>query len=407
MAGLLEPLPLTGVPLGGIGTGGIMRASDGRFARWTLKAGAVSAFDMAANGFLLRVARDGVAPQARASQPAPQARASQPAPQARASQPAPQARASQPAPQARASQPAPQACALQPAPQDGTLAAFAFEPQAPEWAALFPLAWSRHAPLFGVRAEAVAFSPVIPGDWAAATLPAAVVRWRLTNTGDTPAEVSLAFTFANLNGWFAAPEEGRPARPAAGAFNAPLECPGGIGVVLDRRRPGGPPPEGTGQWAIALTAPEGATLSRTTCFDGTGDGAAFWDGFAATGDAPDLGPGWVVEGGFRGMVPAHPAAAVCARVTLAPGESREVRAALAWDLPVIGFGQGRRWFRAHTDAGGGTAAPRGASPPTRWRRARTGRRASPAGTPRLAPIWAMPRTWPGRRSTRAISWWTG
>lgn len=32
---LFQPLQATGVPLGGIGTGGITRASDGRFSRWT------------------------------------------------------------------------------------------------------------------------------------------------------------------------------------------------------------------------------------------------------------------------------------------------------------------------------------------------------------------------------------
>ena len=35
-------------------------------------------------------------------------------------------------------------------------------------------------------------------------------------------------------------------------------------------------------------------------------------------------------------------------VDLAPGESRSVRFALAWDLPVVEFGAGRRWYKRYT-----------------------------------------------------------
>ena len=35
---LFQPIEGTGIPLGGIGAGGIVRASDGRFTRWTIKA---------------------------------------------------------------------------------------------------------------------------------------------------------------------------------------------------------------------------------------------------------------------------------------------------------------------------------------------------------------------------------
>lgn len=301
-AGLFPPLRPTGVPLGGVGTGSITRASDGRFSRWTLKAGAVSTFAMPANGFLLRVQPEGGAPQARA---------------------------------------------LQPAPGTAELSAFAFEREAPEWGGLFPMAWHRHAPLAGVVAECRSFSPVIPGEIDAATLPVAVFDWRLTNLGSAPADVSLALTFANLNGWFGDPGEARPLRVAAGCFNRAMALEGGTGVILDRRAVSEPPPEDTGEWAIAI-AGEGAAFSRTLCFDGTGTGAELWEPFRATGDLPDLGAGWVSESGFRETPPPHPSGAVCARVALAPGESRTLRATLVWDRPTLGFGQGRRWARAYT-----------------------------------------------------------
>lgn len=305
MAGLFAPLGLTGVPLGGIGTGTITRASDGRFSRFTLKAGGVRVFDMPANGFLLRVARPGAAAVARA---------------------------------------------LQPPPAGPEMAAFAWQEAAPGWDGLFPLAWHRHAALDGVGAECLSFSPVIPGDLETASLPVALFRWRLTNSGSVPADVSVLFSFANLAGWFADPGEGRPPRCAAGLWNSAAEIPAGMAVTLGRRT-AGPAGEGCGQFALAVAAP-GAVLSRTVAFDATGDGAGLWGGFCAVGDAPDLGPAWLTESGFREAPPAHPAGAVCARLTVPPGETAEATFALAWDLPAIGFGSGRRWWRGYTDAWG-------------------------------------------------------
>ena len=304
---LFQPLAATGVPLGGIGTGGITRASDGRFSRWTLKAGGVATFAMPANGFILRTCSPGSAPQARA---------------------------------------------LQPAPRTAELSAFEYETATPEWGGLFPFAWHRHERQDGVAAECKSFSPVIPGDLPSAVLPVAVFDWRLTNHGAQPVEVSLAFTFANLNGWFDSFSETRPPRVAAGCFNRPLEIAEGTAVALDRRRVSDRPPEGTGEWAISLAGGIDAAHSRTVCFDGAGNGSPFWAPFVASGDAPDLGEGWVSESGFRETPPGHPTAAVAARVTLAPGETRTMRATLVWDLPVISFGQGRHWLRAHTDTWG-------------------------------------------------------
>ncbi len=304
MKRLFQPLAATGVPLGGIGTGGMTRASDGRFSRWTIKGGGLASFAMPCNGFLIR---------------------------------------------ARRRDQSPAAVALQPDPANGELDSFEFEGAPPEWGGLFPFSWHRHAPLEGIRAECLSFSPVIPHDLPCSMLPVALFKWRLTNTGDTSADVSLAFTFANLNGWFVSFHEGRPSRVAAGCFNRPSDFSGGTGVVLDRRRTADEPAEGTGEWAIAAFADAGTNFSRTACFDGTGNGGEFWDEFLESGDAPDLGSGWVTESGFRETRPAHPAAAVSARMSMCPGESREVLTTLAWDLPRISFGQGRSWFRGYTD----------------------------------------------------------
>ncbi len=304
MQRLFQPLAATGVPLGGIGTGGITRSSDGRFSRWTIKGGGVAKFSMAANGFIVRVQKEGEDPAA---------------------------------------------VALQPKPDDVELESFRFEASPPEWGGLFPFAWHRHAALAGIEVECLSYSPVIPHDLHCSSLPVGVFKWRFTNTGAECADVSLAFTFANLNGWFAEFHEGRPGRVASGCFNRPMDIEGGTGVILDRRRTAQEPVEGTGEWAIAVSCSAPAVFSRTVCFDGTGKGKAFWDEFLSSGDVPDLGSGWVSESGFRETPPPHPTGAVAARVSVEPGQSQEVVATLVWDLPRISFGQGRGWFRMHTD----------------------------------------------------------
>ena len=309
---LFHPARETGVPLGGIGTGGIMRSSTGAFSRWTIKAGGVKHFTLPAAGFLLRVARDGGAPEARA---------------------------------------------LQPDPGSGEMTSFAFEP-AQAWHGLFPKAWHSHAPVAGVRAECLSFSPILPGDLATSSLPVALFRWKLTNEGDAVSTAALAFTFPNLNGWFRSFGETRPRRTATGGFNAALDEGGAYGVILDQANAGAERGQGQGQWAIACQPDTGVELSRSICFDGYGDGADFWTPFVETGTAPRLDESWVVEGGFRENLPGLPTGAVAASARLAPAESRVVTFALVWDLPAIGFGQGRRWWRGYTDDWGcdGTSA---------------------------------------------------
>ena len=303
MSFLYRPLAATGVPLGGIGTGGITRSSDGRFSRWTIKGGGIKAFAMPANGFVLRVARADTIPVARS---------------------------------------------LQPKPDTGELGSFTYEDTSPEWGGLFPFAWHHHAPLDGIECECLSFSPVIAEDIECSSLPVAVFRWRLRNIHPGTADVSLAFHFANLNGWFHDFDENRPSRVAAGCFNRCMDIDNGAGVILDRRRTGDLPCEGNGQWAIAISCSEPAEYSRTICFDGCGDGSELWDPLLATGDAPELGDGWLSEGGFRETPPGHPTAAVCTRSRIGTGEEVQLTAVLVWDLPGITFGQGRKWFRGYT-----------------------------------------------------------
>src|SRR5439155_25246843 len=80
------------------------------------------------------------------------------------------------------------------------------------------------------------------------------------------------------------------------------------------------------------------------------DGSDVWADFAGDGRLDD-----VVDGR-----PSRPGeaigAALAATVDLAPGESRSLSFVLAWDLPVVEFGSGTRWYKRYTRFFGRTGA---------------------------------------------------
>src|SRR5690606_33164695 len=87
-------------------------------------------------------------------------------------------------------------------------------------------------------------------------------------------------------------------------------------------------------FAVAAQGGEGVEVSTRSRFATNGDGAALWADFAADGrlgNSVDVRPS--VPGETIG-------AAVCAAVSVPPGEAREVVFALAWDMPRARFGEG-------------------------------------------------------------------
>ena len=135
------------------------------------------------------------------------------------------------------------------------------------------------------------------------------------------------------------PRPGHGTRPSkahdvGGAIlHAPVDAPSGL----------------RGTFAIAASRAPGVTVTIRDRFDATGD-AEVWADFAADGrlePATDRRPSAAGEA---------IGAAVAATVELAPGERRSVRFALAWDLPVVEFGAGRRWCKRYTRDWGRTGA---------------------------------------------------
>jgi non-lysosomal glucosylceramidase len=110
------------------------------------------------------------------------------------------------------------------------------------------------------------------------------------------------------------------------------------GIVFDRNRAGTAQNEWNGQLVIATLETPGVEVSFQSTFAADGDGSEFWEPFARDGRLDNHDVQWVSSGGSL-------AGAIAIRFTLQPGEKRVVPMVVSWDLPVVEFGGGRKWYR--------------------------------------------------------------
>ena len=287
-----------GVPIGGLGTGSIGRTFRGDVARWHLDVGRHRFEPVLADGFSLFVGHADGTSQATV-------------------------------------------LAVRPPSNDGSLPAWGWDLPVGggTYHALFPRAWQTFEPeVVGVRLVGEQLSPVIAGDLERSALPVGVFEFWVENPGPEPVTVGIMATFADPPG---GPDHGAAARRPHHVRSAV----GVAAVVFGDAGPGAPTAL-RGTLALAASAADGWELSTAASFDPVAD-IDLWTDFATDGrldlapparaDSPTAGP----DGG-----------AIAATTVLAPGERRSVRFVLAWDLPIVEFGAGRRWWKRYTRAWG-------------------------------------------------------
>jgi non-lysosomal glucosylceramidase len=199
--------------------------------------------------------------------------------------------------------------------------------------ALAPRAWFDYdlpGGALGLREEQL--SPVVPGDDASASLPVGAFEFELENRLDRPIRAAVLLTWHDDLGQVT----GDPDDAASPAERADLE---GVTAVTWARSNG---LDGPGSFAIAVE--RRADLDITAAASG-GLGAQ-WRAFAADGRLADGPPSAGADG----------VASVAARVELAPGGRTLVRFSIAWDVPLVRFGSGRRWTRRYTREWGTSGA---------------------------------------------------
>ncbi len=190
--------------------------------------------------------------------------------------------------------------------------------------ALFPRAWFEYdVPDVPLRVLEEQLSPVIPGDDATASLPVGTFHWQLTNLLDRPVDAAV------LLAWTDELDDvvGRPGRlvqeSRAGAS--------GFAFLADTTTGGD-----AGSLAVVV-GDDGADLSWAGGFDPADESGteAVWPSFARNGTLERR------AGDGR-------ASAIAARIRLEPGATRSLRFAVAWDTPIVRFGNGRGWYKRYT-----------------------------------------------------------
>jgi non-lysosomal glucosylceramidase len=196
------------------------------------------------------------------------------------------------------------------------------------------------------------FSPILPDNYRETSYPVAVYRWHAENPTTKPVTVSVLFSWTNMLGWLRYPSHNFKNATNAGNENRSVTEPMGEagtmkGIVFDRSRPGAVQDDWDGQFAIAALESPGVEVSYQTTFIPEKGGAEVWTPFSTDGRLSNSNEKWISSSEVL-------AGAIAVRFTLQPGEKRVVPMVVAWDLPLVEFGEGRKWYRHYTDFFGTT-----------------------------------------------------
>lgn len=213
--------------------------------------------------------------------------------------------------------------------------------------ALYPKSWYDYRwDQFPAHVMLEQFSPILPGNYRETSYPIAVYLWHAENPTDKAVTVSILFSWTNMLGWPRTFSHDFANQTSEGDFNHFVSTPQPVGkmkgIVFDRNRLGSIQNEWDGQMAIATLEAPGVEVTYQTTYQPDGDGAAVWTPFSKDGKLSNSGRRWTSSGETL-------AGAITVRFTLQPGEKRVVPMVIAWDLPVVQFGAGRKWYRHYTD----------------------------------------------------------
>lgn len=240
-------------------------------------------------------------------------------------------------------------------PRNGELTSWAWDYPvgAGKYYALYPKSWYDYRwEKFPAHVVLEQFSPVLPNNYRESSYPVAVYRWHADNPTNHPVTVSVLLSWANMGGWFRTFTHDFSGTPNQGNYNQFVReavGPAGVmkGIVFDRGRDGASLNEWDGQFAIAALQTPGVEVTYQTTFLAQGDGKSVWTPFAKDGRLANSDTSWVSDSEKL-------AGAIALRFTLQPGETKVIPMVISWDLPVVQFGQGRKWYRRYTDFYGTT-----------------------------------------------------
>ena len=301
-----------GAPVGGLGAGTFSRTYRGDFARWHMKGGVHKYETVWANQFAMFQKTEGEAAGVAKVLTADH-------------------------------------------PKDNSLNSWAWDYPvgAGDYYALYPKAWFDYRwDKFPAHVVLEQFSPILPDNYKESSYPVAVYRWHAENPTKRRVTISVLLSWENMVGQFRGFNRDLRAAINAGnrnhAANAALGSAGTMkGIVLDRNHLGPVQEDWDGQFVIAALESPGVEVSYQTTFAPDRDGKEVWAPFSKDGRLANSDDSWTSSD--------EPlAGAIAVRFTLEPGEKRIVPMVIAWDLPIVEFGAGRKWNRRYTDFYGTT-----------------------------------------------------
>ena len=305
-AGMIDDGYWQGAPVGGFGAGTFSRTYRGDFARWHIKGGVHKYQTVWANQFAMyqkvEGATQGIAQVLTAGHP-----------------------------------------------DKGELSSWKWDYPvgAGNYYSLYPKSWYDYRwDKFPAHVTLEQFSPLLPNNYRESSYPVAVYRWHAENPTDKAVTVSVLLSWSNMLGWFRDFSPNMNGALDAGNHNqfVTKDVAGNgqmKGIVFDRIHPNGVKDDWDGQMTIATLESPGVEVSyQTTFVPGTSD--EIWKPFAADGHLSNSDQSWVSSG-------ERLAGAIAVRFTLKPGEKRVIPMVIAWDLPIVTFGSGRKWYRHYTN----------------------------------------------------------
>jgi len=187
--------------------------------------------------------------------------------------------------------------------------------------------WDEKLP---IEAELLAFTPLIPLNTDDSSLPAAVLRYKIKNTSDTPLKVSIAGSFANLCNLV-----------GANVFMNPIYDGQGINKYVERGShrgiqflPGGKKESDIDYFEMSFLTTENQGVSylddwnEGAWWDGLQD---FWNDFTQDGD---LSPGRTLQGKGNILHKSQVSvASLCVKKEIPPGESADFEFIISWYRP--------------------------------------------------------------------------
>lgn len=207
--------------------------------------------------------------------------------------------------------------------------------------ALYPFTWYDylHADL-PARLTVQQFSPILPGNYRETSYPIGIFLWTVSNPTAAPISVTVMFTWQDLASpnWLGA---------LAGNVNRAREepVPGGrmVGVEMALTQDETPDDEYDGSMAIAALERPGLHATYRSRFAAGGNGADVWQDLLDDGALANLDDPTPAE-------PGDPiGAALAVGLRLEAGQVISFPMALAWDLPLMQFGAGTRWYKKYTE----------------------------------------------------------